>query len=292
MPAVNTDGGTHDAAAYRLDGLEVRDGHVPSSIMEFLRAALASDRTALEQVLAADLEVRDLRELSTNLIPDRDGMVESLTSFGPNAFHIRMLAVRGDDLGMFRVQIARTEGGVADILVVARCTPASQMDLMILHDTPDVAGAVASLSRLWVADLEAEQVACASLMQEFIQRILRLDLEAARALVADDLLSIDRREGDVLVFEGDDAIGALFANIDDAEPQLHYSTDVHAVNGRGMVVSHTFATVETLGLTEPEVLLLGARDGVIDIIDYFDPDDVGAALARLDELAGGSLRPR
>lgn len=270
--------------AYRLDGLEVREGHVPSTVMAFLRASLASDRERLSKVLAVGLTVEDHRRESLNPIPDRDGMIDSLSWFGPNAFDIRMLSVRGDSFGMFRVRIARTEGGVADILVIARCTEAGQMDMLVLHDTTDLAGATMSLSRLWGATLPPDQFEAGMVLAQLAQCTLASDVAGAAKYLSPSLRSIDRRDGEFLVFEGPEAEGAMWANLDGPDDQINYATEVHVITGRGLVFSHTFTTVERLGLTEPEVLVVGVKDGLVDVLDFFDGDDLAAALERFSEL--------
>ncbi len=287
MPTVKAHWDPIDAAlGYRMDGLALRAGHAPSTVAGLFNAARSGDQGVIERVLAASLTVDDRRQLTSNPIGDRAAMVSSLTAYGVNAIQVTMLAVRGSSLAMFRIKIARTEGGIADLLAVERCTAADQVDLMVLHDTRDLDGALRTLSELYSAELVAPQRLVYETVETLAASLLRRDYDTVEALLAPELRSVDHLDGDLFVFDRAETSASLRVTQESVPGQLSYITDVHGISDHGLVVSRTWSTPETLGLTEPELVVVGVRDGYVNVLDHYDVADLGRAFDRLDELAG------
>ena len=265
-------------------GLELRQGHAPSAVIEFVRAATTADAVVLDQVLDADMVVADHWAKTLRPATSCDFVIEALTTFGPNVFDIRLLAVRSELLALVRRQFARTEGGQADMLVVACCTPDNQVDRLIIHDTADLRGALASLGELYQGVVDAPRAVVLQAAARLVRAGLNRDFTDLKAAMSPDLRQVDNRDGGELGLDRDGAVSALRAVWTDNPASFDFAAEVHVLTLLGAVVSITQATVETLGLTDVEIVVMGVRDGLVDVFDFYDSRDLPAALRRFSEL--------
>jgi ketosteroid isomerase-like protein len=161
---------------------------------------------------------------------------------------------------------------------------------MAAIDLADQAAAVQEAQERWLA----RDAAAASVMRPVLEMgrgMAVRDVARVRAVLADHLVVQDHRPSRLGTIHGGDAYAERLAALWQLAPDTHLDVPVGPLvwDARGCVgILHTAGTFPSGGSFETDLAVLSiVEGGRITRLEYFDADDVGAALARFE-----ALRPR
>ncbi len=245
----------------------------------------AADSDGVAALLAEDCVVLDRREISNGTFQDGASLVDVLANLGTSDFHIRLIAVRGDNLALVRLLFDRPEGGVSDTLVVARSGADGRLNEVAAFDVGSTVAAVQHLALLYLSQLDDDVSSVVATSSMFLSSILSGDLDHLRRVLAPDFRHVDFRDGHVLQLDGSQSLDLIRAVRQTDENIIDIAAERHALTPSGVVVGRTQATPETLGLTDIDLVVVGVRGSLVTLLEFHDGDQLATAMARLDELS-------
>ena len=260
--------------------LIVFQGSVPDSVAELVAATRAGDRDALEQVFAADVDVADNRERTDTPMRSREQVVGALTAFGPNIFDVRLLAVRGRGLGLIRVMFERTEGGIADLTVLIDGAE-GVVERIEIHDAASFPDAITALSVAHIQQLSPDEQATLAASAAMLRSIIDRRLDDLGAVLTEDFSYVDHRESMPLTLGREESVALLGSILDESPDQIDYAPEILAVTSAGLVTTRTQTTLDRLGQTDIDVVVMGVRDGRLRAFEIFERVHADRAIRRL-----------
>lgn len=266
---------------HRENGLALEHGQAPPAVIELVSANLAADRARLEAVLAPDLELEDHRSDPVLPFADRDGVISGMEEFGADCFDLRLLAVRGDLFSLLRVKVEREGMDPGDMLSVCGSRPDGVIDRMHVFDAADLSEALRTLAIMWAETLDAAAARALLAAVAYLRTLAARDFDATDQLVDQGFVHVDYREESTLVFNRVESREMMEEVLEDDPSLIDYATEIHALGPHGLVASRTQATIETLGVTDAEPALVALNDdGLVTLLEFYDPDDLDRALTR------------
>lgn len=262
-------------SAQRQDGVDreliVFDGAVPPIVAALLRFSQRASRDGLEALLSADLVVDDRRRRTETPMVDRDLVITTLIAFGPNAFDVRLLAVRGDGLGVLRIMFERTEGGIADMVVLVQGdADAGMIERLEIHDTASFPDAIASLSAAHYTSLPPAKQAVLGVSAQVLAAIIARDYGGVASLLRPDFVYRDHRESMPTELGPDDSVALLCSILDESPDVIDYAPEIVDITRAGLVTTRTQSTLDRLGRTDVDVVVMGVRDGQLRAFEIFE----------------------
>lgn len=278
------DFGSKARTQVRVDGLELRVGHVPSAIIGYLRALRDADAESLAQLLAPDIHIDDGRRDPLIRIESADVLRGAVQLMADTDFEVRLIAVRGDLVALVRFILKDDADVRSDALVAVRCNEAGQVAALRVFDVAQHNEAIEALRAFHKAIVPEAEAHVLEVTGWLVAAMVSRDFEALERVLTPDMRHVDHRDADHLTLTRDEVIAALGSVLDADADLIDVVTEVHAVTARGVVASVTQATRETLGLTDPEISVVTVRGDQIDLAEFYDEEDLGLALERLRDL--------
>lgn len=262
------------------DDLIVFQGAVPDSVAALVDASRRGHRESLERVLAPDLEVTDHRQRTDTPMQSRDQVIATLAAFGPNAFDVRLTAVRGQALGLIRVMFERTEGGIADlvILVEGEHGVAERLDL---HDTAAFPQAITALAAAHLHQLAEDEQAVIMTSATMLRAVIERRFDDLATVMTDDFAYRDHRESMPIELGRAESMELLDSILAESPDQIDYAPEVLAVTPAGLVTTRTSTTIDRLGRTDIDIVVMGVRDGQLHAFEIFERAHADRAIRRL-----------
>ncbi len=267
-----------------LDGLDLRSDHPPSRVIQSLRQLKAADSAGVAVLLAQECVVVDHRQTGAGTFNDGDSLVEVVANLGHSDFHLRLIAVRGDNLALVRLMFDRPEGGVSDTLVVARCTNDGRLCEVSAFDVAQASEAAAYLGACYRSTLDETVTQAIQTCSAFLGAVVGGDLDALARFMSEDFRHVDFREGAVLHLDGAATVDLVESVRAVDEHIIDIVVEVHELTPWGLVASRTQATAERLGISDNEIVLMGVRGNLVHLMEFHDIDELPVALARLARL--------
>lgn len=249
--------------------LIVFQGNVPESVAALVAASRSGDRDALEHALSPTLDLSDRRGRTDTLMRTRAQVVSTLAAFGPNAFDVRLTALRGQALGLIRIMFERTEGGIADLVTLVEGAN-GVVERLELHDTAAFPDALASLSAAHLGLLAAEEQAALATTATVLKAIIDRRLEDLRSVLTDDFAYKDHRESMPLELGRDESVELLSSILEESPDQIDYAPEILRVTRAGLVTTRTQTTIDRLGQTDIDVVVMGVREGRLRAFEIFE----------------------
>lgn len=278
------DGTTPPDGTIRHDWVDeeliVFEGSVPDSVAGLVEATRSGRHEELERVLAPELGVDDRRQRTDTPMQSRAHVVATLAAFGPNAFDIRLLAVRGRGLGLIRVMFERTEGGIADLVVLVEGAE-GVVERLEIHDSAAFPDAVMSLAVAHLQQLGPDEQATLGASAAMLRAIIDRRLDDLRAVLADEFTYVDHRESMPLTLGRDESIELLTSILDESPDQIDYAPELLAITHAGLVTTRTQTTMDRLGQTDVDVVVMGVRDGRLRAFEIYERAHANRAIRRL-----------
>ena len=263
--------------------LIVFEDTVPEIVISLVEHSRDGSAAELETLLVADLAVTDLRKRTDTPMIDRDQVIRTLARFGPNVFDVRLLAVRGDGLGLVRIMFERTEGGIADMVVLVQGdADAGLIERLEIHDTALFPDAVRALSGAHFARLPADLQAVLGVTAGALGAIIARDFDALAGVLDDDFVYREHRESMPTELGRDDSIALLGSILDEMPDVIDYAPEIVAISSAGLVTTRTQSTIDRLGRTDVDVVVMGVRDGRLRAFEIFEFVHIDRAKRLLD----------
>ena len=245
------------------------------------------DFDAVAELLVDDVLTVDRRRVvNSGVQRGRDAEVANLRSLaevGANAT-ATVVATRGERLALHRVRVAQSDLRYgefeAEMVVIVETDADGRIAGAFLFDLDDFDAAIAELDARYLAG----EVAAHARTWSAIARVYAAFNRREFPPTTKDFVGIDHRPV-VSVDTGDmqDSVRAVL----DQMPDLSILVEsVHRLTDLGAVVTHTARGASQEGFdAEWRMVFVYTVDGdLIDRFEFFDEADLGAALARFDEL--------
>lgn len=269
-PAAREDESSND-----LDWIDreliVFDDSVPEIMISLVRYSHQGSAEELQGIFAPELVVDDRRQRTDTPMTAREQVIRTLVAFGPNVFDVRLLAVRGDSLGAVRIMFERTEGGIADMVVVVEGdAEATTIDRIEIHDTAAFPDVVRSLSAAHFAQLAPEQQAVLGVSAGALGAIIGREFDKLCDLLSDDFVYRDHRESMPTELGREDSIALLSSILDESPDTIDYAPEVVEISAAGLLTTRTQSTLDRLGQTDVDVVVMGVRDGKLRAFEIYE----------------------
>lgn len=284
-PPIDTDdaGVEADRHDWVDEELIVFAGSVPDSVTALVTATRSGDPAVLDLALSPDLGVDDRRRRTDTPMQTRDQVLSTLAAFGPNAFDIKLLAVRGRGLGLIRVMFERTEGGIADMVVLVEGAD-GVVERIEIHDSASFPDAITSLSAAHIPQLAADQQAALGASAAVLRAIIDRRLDDLRDAMTDDFSYLDHRESMPLSLGRDESVELLASILEESPDQIDYAPELLAITPAGLVTTRTQTTIDRLGQTDIDVVVMAVRDGRLRAFEIYERGRADRAIRRLQSL--------
>jgi ketosteroid isomerase-like protein len=204
---------------------------------------------------------------------------------GPTEVTATVLATAGDRLELRHNRFTRTEGGTllfeVDTLALAEVDADGRLESIILFDPDDRAVAEAELFERYVA---GGGDGMPRGMTEYFRGVNGGDLARARTGLCDDFVLEDRRRTGMGRLAGGDAYIASVAAAYELTGELHVRplyTAAIAPHGRVVMIRAAGTNIEGGAFESHCAALVLYRDERIAAFEFFEPEDLDTALARL-----------
>lgn len=257
---------------------------------QFQRYHAQGDWRAVTTMLADDLVVHDMRVLVGRPVHDGDALTAVLDRFGEvggDLLAVRIVAERGHRHALAHVELTYPPHGEQDLLLAMECSEEGQVSKLELFDGGELADAGRALAQLHLASLPDDHAATVELGARLMDAVWTRDLATIEALMDDDLTHVDHRQDPPLTLDRDETLD-LVASVLGADPDVvDLVTEMHRISHRGVVASRTQTRARAMTTLRPDIVLLGVRDGRIDLVEFYPEGDGSKALARLQLLETG-----
>ena len=280
-----------DAALARFDELSRPARRLENAASHAYQRMLtyfgARDWPAMAETIAPDVVDDDRRRVvNAGIRHGRDALITNMRAIaevGVESITSTVVATRGERLALNRVRLSGRRGEFsADVLEIAEIDADNRIDASVLFDADDIDAAFDELDARYLAGEAATHAHTWSLVAGAYAALNRRELPATTP----DWVNIDHRRA--VGF----APGDLTANIRAAWNQIpnlnFYIEAVHRLSNLGAVITNAARGTSQEGFdADWRSVDLLMFDG--DLINYceqfFDDAELGAALARFDELS-------
>ncbi|OBH88839.1 BTAD domain-containing putative transcriptional regulator [Mycobacterium sp. E2733] len=282
-----------DAALARFDELHAQNRRLENAASRVEQRSLtyfaARDWDALAEILSDDISMDDRRHVvNSGLRRGRDAEIASqqaVADVGVMGYTSAVIAIRGERLALSRYSILDGWSG-SKVLCVVEVNAANQIVARVAFDSDDIDAAFAELETRYIAGEAAAHACTWAVITRACAALTRRELFPTTP----DWVNIDHRQG-IAFTPGD-----LTAYVRSAWNLLSdggvYIETAHRLTSLGAVVtwaghgkSHEGGDVEFRGIN-----VLTVKGDLISRCEIFDEADLGAALARFDELSEELLR--
>ena len=251
--------------------LIVFEEKVPDIIVSLVRFSHEGSAEKLDGLFSPGLVVDDRRQRTDTPMTGRQQVIGTLVAFGPNVFDVRLLAVRGDTLGAVRIMFERTEGGIADMVVLVDGDPeATVINRLEIHDTAAFPDVVRSLSAAHFALLPSEHQAVLGVSAGALGAIIGRDFDALGALLSDDFVYRDHRESMPTELGREDSIALLGSILDETPDTIDYAPEMVEITATGLLTTRTQTTLDRLGRTDVDVVVMGVHAGQLRAFEIYE----------------------
>ncbi len=257
------------AAGWIATDLIISGEGTPGVVVPTLDAVRRGDREVLDTLFLPELTVDDRRARTDAPMRGRDELLSALAAYGPNAFDARLLAVRGGRYAMLRLMVERTEGGIADMVVILGGSD-STLDVIQVHDTASFGDAVRVFSGAFVASLRPELQAVVGVSAATLGAIVERRYDDLRDRLSPDFVYRDTRDSGLVEFGREEAVGLLQSVFEETPGQYDYVPEVLELSTSGLVATFTQATVADLGATEVDAVVMGVDGGQLQSMTMVD----------------------
>lgn len=278
---------------------EPHDRRIRNRVLEIAQRsaefAVAGDRASFTACYSPDLTYTTHRELPAMFgVESAQGsttwadFVEWLLNLSDARLAtVEPLAIRGHHHALYRSRIG-SESGALDRLVVVRGDGQVIVDAHF-YDPDQLVEATAELERQWVEhDPSAIPYSTLVAGNRVNTTLATGDPEAVRALVTADFVAVDHRQAGLGERRFDDWIASNDISAT-GHTFLAIATEILNGDDRRCLVRLAAKSGDDTCHT---VSLMELRDGLVSRVEQFDEDDVDAAAARYEELAGSDHRSR
>ena len=247
----------------------------------------ARDWDAVAATVANDYSSIDHRRVvNTPVQHGRDEVIRDVQAAAEVGFTISMvnaIAIRGERLVLARVRASgRDPESIAnDALNVVEIDADERIATVVVYDLEDFDAAIAELDARYLAGDAAAYARAWSLIGGAYAAFNRRELFATTP----EWVNIDHRRG--ASFAPGDMIAYIQAAWGDSPDTKIYIAAVHRLGKIGAVVSHVAHGISQEGFDAEwrDVLVLAVEGDMFSRSELFDEGDLGAALARFDQLS-------
>ncbi|MCV7436618.1 AAA family ATPase [Mycobacterium seoulense] len=286
------------AAINELDAAHARFEEEPSPARQLENTAArvfeeewshfaARDWDALADTVADDyVGIDHRRVVSAETQLSRADVVRDLQAAAEVGFSISMVsavAIRGERLVLARVRAVGSDPAAVenDALNVVEIDADGRIANVVTFDLEDIDTALAQLDARYLAGEGALYGATWAVVTRAYAALNRFELPPTTS----DFVSIDHRRG--ATFAPGDLIAYVRAAWNLAQDGTTYIETVHRLTDVGALVTHVTRGTSREGFEAEwrENFLLTVEGDVINCCELFDEDDLGAAIARFDQLS-------
>ncbi len=243
---------------------------------------------------AEDAHTEDRRSITGTDLVGRAGHVATFASaaeLGAGETTFETIAVRGDRLVLGLIAMDFADWDVK-ILTVTQLDAEGRFTRSVWFDDADLAEASAELDEWYVAGEGADDERVLTAGAAWIRAVNAGDLDAIRALAADDFVWVDHRQ---LGWPVSDVEGFLEQRGQYADVENRFVNAEMDVRGRAVLATTINRAVGPDGGAVDWLFFtvsIWSADGRVQRMETFDEEHRGAALARFDELSRVSRSPR
>ncbi|WP_104150814.1 BTAD domain-containing putative transcriptional regulator [Mycobacterium intracellulare] len=277
-----------DAAIARFDQLSrpVLENAASRTWEHICESLEARDWDALAELTAENISVDDRRRVvNAGLINGRNANLESTRALAEVGFTLNMLSViatRGAHLALLRVRVSGDdpEAIANDALIIVEVDSDRRVASDVIFDLEEIDAAFAELDARYVAGEAAVHSRTWSAITRCFTALCRHELPSTTT----DLVDIDHRRG--AAFAPGELMPYLRAGWELNQSARPYVETVHRLTNLGAVVNHAADLISREGF-EAEwrtIDILLVEGDLINRCELFDESDLGAALAKFDEL--------
>lgn len=262
------------------------DNAAARALLRFDRLHNAGDWAGIQDLMADDVECRDHREQPD--IATGPALRQSAERFGNTGVALappRVLATRGDCLATIHVTDELAPRGPTDMLVNVECDEAGKVGRVDLYDTVDLIDAITAVTNRYEELLDPAEAAAlrpAVALMTAIATRSHSDMEPA---LAPTFGLIDHREGSPRHMDRTQFLDFLHTVLNDDADLVDFTTDIHAINANGLVVSRTQVSLDAVDVIDTDVTYVEVVDGAITVMHFYAQTDLPLALERLALLA-------
>ncbi len=255
--------------------------------------ALAVATGRVGEVPVDDLVVvEDRRSMLSNTYNGRDSVIDGWRTTGtvrPWNVEFDTLAVRGDDLALIVGHFSKVDDpdtSIENVLVI-RVNADGLIDRAVMFDPEDLAAAVDELNRLHLETLDALDAGQRDIYHHAYAALTTGDLDSAMAVIDPEFQFIDHRPLGWGTFDAS-GMRERFRTITENPDHIVYLTRFHGITTtRGCYSARNRVQGADGAILDEDLLFVVSFDPVNGLMvrtDQFEPDDVEAALAQLDDL--------
>ncbi|OBG99377.1 hypothetical protein A5698_10225 [Mycobacterium sp. E136] len=255
---------------------------------QFLAHFQADDWKAMQESFAENYFLDDRRRIiSSGIRHGRDHAIEDVRAVVDVGLWAKLsmstMATRGGRLVLLHLHAAGPDPGASqsDLLQVVEVDDDGRFSAVVVFDVNDIDAAFAELERRYLSGEAAAHAQAWSVIADAYAAVLRHELPSTTP----DWVNVDHRR--VTSFAPNELVPFLEATWDVLESDIQiYVEAVHRLTGIGAVVTRVIKGTSREGVTaEWREIGLSTVDGdSINRSELFDEADIGAALARFDEL--------
>ncbi len=255
--------------------------------MEKVRSCMAAlDEAGLAEIYGADTEFSSTRRLGLGIVTARqmiDATLELIRSNGEP--QVTTIATRGEDLILQQWRFGPEPEFALESLVLSQVVPSGAVSRLMSLDLDQLDHAMVHLDE-WFADtLDPEVLAIFELLLTSVDLTRADEVEPLlRDLAGPDFRAIDHRLGGWGTVDLDDYIDLQHSFHSETEGFWNRLNAVHSISANGFVLELQFGDSSDNEWRFVAVFSL-SRSGSLSAAEFYDLDDLDAALARFDELA-------
>ncbi len=245
------------------------EGLIAGPIRDFVDAAKVGDGVAMDALTDPAIRVDDRRTRTDTPLESRAQVLAALEAFGPNAFDVRLVALREQRLAVVRLMFERTEGGIADITVLLD-SDANRLTRMDVHDTAAFVGVVKALSDAHLDMLEPDRRRVLGVSASTLRAIVDRRFDDVAMHLSDDFVYRDHRESMPIELDRAGSVALLTTVVEDSPGTFDYAPEVITVTSSALLSTRTSTTLDRLGGTEIDLTAMRVRDGRLSRFEIFE----------------------
>lgn len=255
---------------------------------EHLELSQRAEWDALAASHAEDAVVEDRRQGFGWRIEGRNRCVEhSRVATVGSQFESELLAVRGDRLALSRL-LTTTKDFEVEILVLNELNEAGLQLLTVMFDADDLDAAFEELDTHFLADEGAPYAEVVELFARMTGAANKRDWDVYRETLAQDLTVVDHRPASLGERRGREVFTEWTRGLVDLTAKLKTYVAMYHELTTGSAVADVHQRGATPDGSDIEMRLIGVslvNEGRLARIEYFDTEQIGAALSRFRELS-------
>ncbi|MEM7286475.1 MAG: hypothetical protein AAF480_09005 [Actinomycetota bacterium] len=256
-------------------------------VAQFLRLRDLGHWDGVVAMIAPDLEVEDLRQCVDRPVPTSDALNSVMSTFpidGGELLNIQVVAERGTRLALVHVTISYPPKGIEDMYCVMACAESGLIQRLALFDGGDLDVALARLARDFASTLDPVPAGVMNTASGLMIAIGERDYTAIEALTTRDLRHVDRRHESPITLSKPEVMDLVRSVLESDREVTDVITEIHHVNGRGVVASRSQARARPDGRLATDIVLVAVRNSQVDLVEFFDDADLQLALLRLEAV--------